>query len=83
MAKLLERLDCATTKLGEKSVNGRCHEYPGMVKRSSATACIGNSVCGIRKYDKVTSSQAPDGFRRSDNFNSQLRSFELKLCRIS
>jgi len=74
MAKLLERLDCATTKLGEKSVNGRCQEYPGMVKRSLATTYIRNIVCGIRKYDKVTSSQAPDGFRRSDNFNSQLQS---------
>jgi len=40
MAKLLEHLDCATTKLGEKSVNGRCHEYPGMVKRSLATTSL-------------------------------------------
>jgi hypothetical protein len=44
MAKLLERLDCATTKLGEKSVNGRCQEYPGMVKRSLATTYIRNIV---------------------------------------
>ena len=72
MAKLLERLDCAATKLGEKSANGRCHEYPGMVKRSLATTYVRNIVCGIRKYEKVTSSQAPDGFRKSDNFNSQL-----------
>jgi len=72
MAKLLEHLDRATTKLREKSVNGRCQEYPGMVKKLIATTYFRNIIRGIRKYEEATSSQAPDGFHKSDNFNSQL-----------